>query len=259
MIIEAIVSFIEGRSLLKSMPAVKPEHPVEGTKDVFAFYRPMLLSSLIAVIGGPAINAMLGKTADISLAVASFAIAASLTQLMQSFFSYIHQIVLNFYRKDAAAVRRFTVTLAFIPAGLLALLSYSPLGPWFLAHVMGVDGRLLEASLDTLRVFILMTLVFPWLDFGNGLLMLRSQTKVMVWSQGANVVTTLVALVVCVALAPGWNGMIGALAQSLGFAAEAAVVFYVLRETAKAEGRIGAGRAGQNAASKASKGQEESL
>ncbi|CAG7650703.1 multi antimicrobial extrusion protein MatE [Paenibacillus allorhizosphaerae] len=237
MIIEAAVSFWEGRALLRKIPEKKPDHEVESTKQIFQFYKPLLYSSAIAVIAGPAINAFLGKTTQLELSIAAFAIAGSLTQLVQSFFSYIHQIVLNFYRKDAAAVRRFTLMLSLIPSCLIALLAYTPAGPWFMEHIMGVNERLMQASLSTLKVFMIMTFIFPWLDFGNGLLMLRSQTKVMVWSQAANVLTLLVTLVICIYSNPGWNGMIGALAQSLGMVAEALVVLYMLREFARSEGR----------------------
>lgn len=238
MIIEAIVSFWEGQGLYKKTMTEKiPDHEVESPKQIFTFYKPLLYSSVIAVIAGPSINAFLGKTTGIQLAIASFAIASSVTQLVQSFFSYIHQIVLNFYRKDARAVRRFTLILAFIPTLLIAVLAYTPAGSWFMGNVMGVGDRLLHESLSTLRVFMLMTLIFPWLDFGNGLLMLRGQTKVMIWSQAFNVTLTLIVLFVCTASAPGWNGMIGALAQSLGMGAELGVVLYVLWATARAEGR----------------------
>ncbi|UUZ93866.1 hypothetical protein LJK87_04025 [Paenibacillus sp. P25] len=242
MVIEAAVSYWEGGGLIrKVIPEKKPEHEIERPAQIFRFYKPLLYSSVIAVISGPSINAFLGKTADIPLAIASFAIAGSLTQLVQSFFSYVHQIVLNFYRKDAGAVIRFTMMLSLIPSLLIAVLAYTPAGPFFMEEIMGVNDRLMQASLQTLKVFMLMTLIFPWLDFGNGLLMLRGQTKVMVWSQASNVSVTLITLILCVAAAPGWNAMIGALAQSLGMGAELAVVLYVLRQTAKAEGRISAG------------------
>ncbi|RKN85000.1 multi antimicrobial extrusion protein MatE [Paenibacillus ginsengarvi] len=231
MVIEAAVSVLEGRKLARSLPLKKEGHEVERTGHIFGFYRPLLFSSLIAVVIGPAINAMLGKTSDIQLSIASFAIAGSLTQLVQSFFMYMHQIVLNFYRKDAALALRFALLCGFVPTILLGVLGYTPVGPWFMEHVMGVNQRLMEASLHALRVFMLMTLLYPWLDFCNGLLMLRGQTKVMMFSQAANVTVTLATLLVCVAAAPGWNGMIGALAQSLGIAGELSVVLYVLRST----------------------------
>jgi hypothetical protein len=237
MIIEAGVSFWEGRLLLKKIPEKLEDHPIERPKQILGFYKPLLYSSIIAVIIGPAINSFMGKTSDFHLSVASLAIAASLTQLVQSFFSYIHQIVLNFYNKDASAVIRFTVILSLIPGLLLALLCFSPLGLWFMGNVMGVNERLMAASLDALKVFLIMAFVFPWLDFGNGLIMLLGDTRAMIWSQSANVVITLTTLVLCIALSPGWNGAIGAFAQSLGMVAEAAVIWLILRAIKKSGDR----------------------
>lgn len=86
-------------------------------------------------------------------------------------------------------------------------------------------------------MFMIMVLVFPWLDYGNGLIMLRGETKVMVWSQSANVLITLITLTLCIAVSPGMNGMIGAFAQSLGMVAEAIVVGLVLRNIRKSGDR----------------------
>ena len=102
MIIEAMVAIWEGTNLLRTViPEKAPNHPIKTKQQIFSFYKPLLYSSIIAVVIGPAINAILGKTTHIHLAISSYAIAGSLTQLVLSFFSYIHQIVLNFYRKDA--------------------------------------------------------------------------------------------------------------------------------------------------------------
>jgi len=128
-------------------------------------------------------------------------------------------------------VLRFAAMMGFFPGLLVALLAYTPAGPWFLVHVMGVQPgtELLAESLRALRVFMIMNLVFPWLDFSNGLVMLKGQTKIMVWSQAANVLVTLTTLIVLVHAAPGWNGRIGAAAASLGFIGEISVVLAVLR------------------------------
>lgn len=233
MIIEAALSYWEGGKLARALPLKKAGHAIEKAGQILIFYRPLLLSSLLAVIIGPAINAMLGKTTDIKLAIASYAIAFSLTQLVQNFFSYMHQIVLNFYRKDSRLAIRFLLLCGFIPTILLGILGYTPVGPWFLEHVMGVNERLLIASLQTLRVFMFTTLLFPFLDFCNGLVMLSGQTKAMMYSQAANVAVTLLSLVICVSAAPGWNGAIGALAQSLGIAGELIVILIAIRLSAQ--------------------------
>ncbi|UQZ86853.1 hypothetical protein SK3146_06146 [Paenibacillus konkukensis] len=232
MAIECLISVLEGRSLLKRVIPEKLEgHPIADKGPIFRFYRPLMYSSFLAVLIDPAINAFLGKTGRMELAIASFAIAVNLAHLMQSFFSYMHQIVLNFYNVNARRVYQFAWMMNLCPALLISVLAYTPAGPWFLEQVMGVRAgtELMSESLRALRFFMIMNLVFPWLDYCNGIVMLKGQTRCMVWSQAANVLVTLLALLLLVWKVPGWGGSVGALAQSLGLAGEFAVVLYVLR------------------------------
>jgi hypothetical protein len=236
MIIECLVSVVEGNHLVRhKLPFKKPGHDIEKSGQVFEFYRPLVFSSLIAVVIGPAINASLGKSGDMMLAISSYAIALNLAQLMQSFFSYIHQIVLNFYRNDRVMVRKFTLAVAFFPAALIGIMCYTPFGEWFLVHLMGIQphSELLHGILEAMHIFMIMNLVFPWLDYCNGLIMLFNQTKFMVLSQSCNLATTLIVLTVLIFLAPGLNGTIGAWAQSLGYVTELVVIALALRALAR--------------------------
>ncbi|MFC0470075.1 multi antimicrobial extrusion protein MatE [Halalkalibacter kiskunsagensis] len=228
MMVESLISFLEGRVLVKKMVQKDKSHPITKKAPIFRFYTPLILSSLIIVMVGPLINVFLGKTNEIELAIASYAIALSITQLFLSFFTYTHQIVLAFYKEYPQKVKQFTMIIGFLPTIILAIFCFTPLGGFFIEVVLGANDRLVEASLQSLKVFMLMTLVFPFVDFCNGLLMLRSQTKVMVFSQSANVMLTFIVLLVVSGLAPNWNGMIGALAQSVGMLAELCVLLLIL-------------------------------
>jgi progressive ankylosis protein len=229
MIIECAVSMLEGSSLLrKLLPKEKEEHGIGEVRQLLPFYKPLLYSSVLSVCIAPIINIVLGKSMDVTLAISSFAIASSLLQLILSFFSYVHQIVLNFYAKDSRNVTRFVAIIGFIPALLIAVFAFTPVGPWFLTHAYGVNEELMLASLHALRILELMALLFPWVDYCNGILMLRGQNRFMVWTQSFNIAVTLVTLLLTILLAPSWNGMIGALAQSLGLAAELSVLAYIL-------------------------------
>lgn len=236
MIIEAAVSYSEGRNIAKKMPEKLPDHPVETRSDIFKFYKPLLFSSFIAMLIGPTINVVLGKTDGIALAISSFAIASSLLQLMLSFFTYIHQIVLNFHHIDPKRVRQFGLLTGFIPVTLLIIIAYTPISYWVLGHIMNVSGELLTQSLYTLRAFVLYALVMPWLDYSNGLILLRGQTKAMFRSQIANAICTFIVLVILLMIFPAWNGVIGALAQSIGLAAELSIITLVIRRTGRKSG-----------------------
>ncbi|WP_332694922.1 multi antimicrobial extrusion protein MatE [Halalkalibacter lacteus] len=228
MMVESLISFLEGRVLVKKMVQKKENHRITKKEPIFRFYTPLILSSLVIVMVGPVINVFLGKTNEIELAIASYAIALSITQLFLSFFTYTHQIVLTFYKDHPQKVNQFTMMVGFIPTVLLAIFCFTPIGAFFIEVVLGANDRLVEASLQSLKVFMLMTLVFPFVDFCNGLLMLRSETKVMVLSQSANLGLTFIVLLIVSGLAPNWNGMIGALAQSVGMLAELCVLLLIL-------------------------------
>jgi hypothetical protein len=228
MLIEAGVCYAEGRTLVKRMPERIESHGVTTKRHIFGFYKPLLYSSFIAVTIQPAVNALLGQTVDVALSIASFAVAASVFNVVMSVFTYIHQIVLNFYQTSPKLVFRFQRFAGFAPSLIMAAICWSPAGYWMLAEVMGLTGKLLPATLDVMKAFVLLGIVLPWLDFGNGLLMLYRRTNVFMWSQTANAVSAISLLVLLVLLVPQWNGVIGPLAMTAGFTGELSVVAYAL-------------------------------
>ncbi|MCJ8009368.1 multi antimicrobial extrusion protein MatE [Lederbergia wuyishanensis] len=230
MVVEAIVSFSEGRLLVKKMPAKKDDHQVVNHKQVRKFYLPLLMASLIAVIIGPATNAVLGASGRAEIAVASYAVAASVLNLLLSFSTYFHQIVINFYDQDTKTVIRFSFIFSFVPSILLLVIAYSPIGVWGLQHIMGVSGELLDQSLLALKFFIIFALCFPWLDFVNGVLMLKGQTKVLQFSQAGNVLITIIVLFTLLFVIPNGGGVIGALAQSIGVMTEVTIAYIFMRK-----------------------------
>lgn len=228
MLIEAGVCYTEGRSLVRKLPDKEDGHEVVSKQHIFTFYRPLLLSSFLVVLVQPAINAMLGKTVNMELSIASFAVATSVFNIVASMFSYIHQIVLNFYRSAPQLVFRFQKLVCLAPSLIIAAISFSPAGSWILSSAMGLSGSLLTETLQVLQVFVIVAAIHPWLDFGNGFLMLFRRTDVFMWSQSANTITAVTLLVLLVWLVPHWDGMIGALTLSAGYAAELSVVAYSL-------------------------------
>ncbi|WP_241158512.1 multi antimicrobial extrusion protein MatE [Cohnella candidum] len=241
MMIEALLSWIECRKLVGEMPERAEECMIEKPKHVFPFYNPLLFSSLIVVWVLPILNALLGTTDRAKLAVASFAVAGSLMNLMLGFFTYFHQIALHFGKSNPEQVRRFTLALGFVPALFQIALSFTPIGPWMLSHALHVKGELLEASLHALRGFVPFVLVFPWLDTLNGFVMSKGETKLMFGSQTANAAVTILAIAAFVLSLPGWAGVLGSFAQSAGTAAELALLFWLYRRNRKRERTISAG------------------
>ncbi|HEY8528520.1 MAG TPA: multi antimicrobial extrusion protein MatE [Paenibacillaceae bacterium] len=226
---EAAFGYFEGRLSVRKLPERDPASTVARVRDIFPFYRPLVLSSFIAVLVAPAINVVLGKTANMNLAIASYAVASSVTNLMLSFFSYSHQMALQFFHQDSRTTLRVIGAISIVPPVLVIILAFTPAGYWVLRLVVGAEGQLLAESLAVLKFFLPHAALFAWVDFCQGLMMLRNQTNILVKSQTANVLTVMAALAVAIAAVPEWNGRIGAMAMSAGYAAELIVLLAVLR------------------------------
>jgi O-antigen/teichoic acid export membrane protein len=90
--------------------------------------------------------------------------------------------------------------------------------------MIGVEGMLLAESTRVLRFLVLYALLYPFLDYSNGLLMLKRQTGVMAYSQAGNALGVLVVLLLLSKVAPSLGGIMGAAALSFGVAVELWIV-----------------------------------
>ncbi|MFC5529134.1 multi antimicrobial extrusion protein MatE [Cohnella yongneupensis] len=234
MIIEATISWMEARRLLKEMPEKDEQCEVTQPKQVLTFYNPLLYSALIVVWVSPILNALLGTTEKSSLTIASFAVAGSLMNLMLGFFTYFHQIALLFVKTHPLLVRKFTLMLGFIPTITMSIMCFTPIGSWMFSHVLGVKDELLRASIHALRGFLPLVFVFPWLDTLNGIVMAHGETKLMFGSQLANAITTVATIVALAFALPDWNGALGSMAQSGGVAVELVFLAWLFRRNHRA-------------------------
>jgi hypothetical protein len=228
MAIEMLVCYLEGRRLVARFPEQLPATTITTRASAFQFFRPLLFSSFIVVTVPPVLNGVLGQTTNVELSIASFAVASTLFQLVMSFFTYIHQMVINYHSTSTALVRKFQWIVAWIPGLLLIGISWTPFGPWLLGEVLGFGGRLLPAIVEVLRAFTGLAFLLPWIDYGNGFLIIWKQTKGFLFTQSSNAIAAIVTLISLLVLVPSWNGTIGALALTMGSLAELGVVGYLL-------------------------------
>lgn len=224
MFIEALISVWKGHRSLKKLDASNNE--TVSRKEILQFYSPLVFFFFIQTMLIPLVYIYLAKTQQIEVSIASFALAYSICQLILSFFMFTHQIVLQYYQENKEKVIRFMIGVSSIPTILLILLTFTPLGTWFMRVVMGTEPDLTEPTLHVLAFFIIRALVFPWVDFLNGYLMLKKKTARMLIGQFVNLLTALITLIVLVTFFSEWNGVVGAIAISLGELTGLLVVLY---------------------------------
>ncbi len=212
--IECLVSVWRGQKIAGSSLTAKQQNLQQ--KDIGSFYFPLVFYMSFQSILIPIIYAFLGQIQDTHLGIASFALAFSITNLILSFFMYTHQIVLQFYKHNKAAVIKCVLIFSIVPSVLLGVLCFTPAGPWFMRTVLGADVRLAAESLHVLKFFLIKTLVFPWVDFFGGLLMLQKSTKSLLKPQILNMAAVVLIMIPLVHVFPELNGKAGAMAASAG-------------------------------------------
>lgn len=216
MFIEGAVSVYKGERLLRNELAQSKRPSRLLKRDISSFYFPLAFYFLMQSVLTPIIYILLAKSNDLEMSIASFSLAFSITQLTLGFFMYTHQLVLQFFPEHREVVIKFVILISIIPTVFLAILCYTPLGMTFMMKVMGADETLSIETLAVLKFFIVKTLVFPWVDFLNGFLMLKRQTNRMLLAQVANLVVVSVTLIILVRLFPHLDGVNGSIAASLG-------------------------------------------
>jgi progressive ankylosis protein len=215
MLVECLVSVYKGNLFLRK--ELNVEVPYQLTQaDVSKFYFPMMYYFLLQTILIPVIYILLAKSHDLELGIASFALAFSITNMILGFFMYTHQLVLQFYEHNKQKVIRFLIVVSILPTLLLCILCYTPVGMLYMRVIMGADEALSVATIAVLKFFIIKTLVFPWVDFLNGFLMLNRQTNKMLLAQVGNIIVVIVSLLFFVRISPHLNGINGSIAASLG-------------------------------------------
>jgi progressive ankylosis protein len=226
MAIESFFSVWRGHSLIKADKDID-ETPI-SKKEISSFYIPMVFYLSFQTILIPLIYALLSKVQHVHLGMASFALAFSITNLVLSFFMYTHQLVLQFYEHNKQAVIKSVIVFSIVPSLLLAMLSFTPAGTWMMKTVLGANDVLAAESLAVLKFFIIKTLVFPWVDYFGGILMLQKSTKSLLKPQLLNIISVVILLVPMVYLYPELNGKAGAIAASAGELAGLLAVYLVV-------------------------------
>lgn len=227
--IECVVTVCEGVVLKRQLPKTKKEQMVVETKQLLPFYLPLLYSSMVLVLLNPSIQATLNKSENPTLAVASYAVALQLSNMVIWFCASVHQIVLQFYETQPKQVLRIVAFLSVLAPSILLSFASNTLGGWMLKGVLGLHGPLLQ-NVQLLLVFLAVhSFLFPWIDFVAGKCMLRGQTRAIMASKLISVACSIGLLIVFLFAFPSLNGAIAGLVAAIVAPLELLIVYLWLR------------------------------
>ncbi|WP_438446446.1 hypothetical protein [Gorillibacterium sp. sgz5001074] len=235
-IIECSVAVWEGWSLQSKLPEHREEETIRKTRSLLPFYMPLLYSSVIVVMLNPSIQAGLNASSDATLAVASYAVAIQLSNMAAWFCASVHQIVIQFYRKEPRNVAVVVAALSVLSPLFLLTVSTEAAGSWLLRGVMGLKGELLDEVRILLRILALQAALFPWIDFIAGKSMLFGRTRVILMGKMVSVTFSILLLILCVYAFPHLNGALAGVVTSAGACVELLIVYMWFRRSARSPG-----------------------
>ncbi len=196
---------------------------------IFAFFGPLIITSLIKTLAQPLINIGLARTPRPELALAAYAVAWGLGMIVLSPTMMVHQVPLAF-ADDARperikAVRNFAAGLGVFLSVILAVLAFSPMGYWILIRWIGAGEAISSLSVDVLRAMVVLPPIMIAREFYWGLLMKRRTTAYLGKGKVVNVIALACGLLIAVIIGPHNPALVGIIGMVSAEGAEAAYLF----------------------------------
>ncbi len=207
--------------------------PVTASQ-AWRFYYPLAVAAIMASSAKPFINAGLARGSNATLALAAYSVAWSLGWIIINPVQNIHQVTIVFGRQPGGDrhVRRFALGFGTLSTAVLLAIGFSPLGRLILVHLIGVSEALLGPTLVNLQMMSVIPIIFGWLEYTTGTLLLAKSTRLISLGKIANLTGTMLAVTFMVANTGWWAMVIGPLSQVAGSLAEGAVLttgWYLVR------------------------------
>ena len=223
---EGLMAYLTGRSIGSKLP--ESEGCALTTRQAVVFFLPLALASIANTFIRPVINAGLARTADPSLALASYQVAWSFSYIFAAVAFNIHQLVIVFAREaeHRMSVLRFSLVMGTIGSTSLFVVAITPLGTLALTRLIGVTPELATQALRAIALLSLMPLLTCMSEYCAGLLILAGETKYLTAGKTINVVTILVTSVMIARFAPHLGGLLAGICMVSGIAMEALFVAY---------------------------------
>lgn len=197
------------------------------TKQVLAFYVPLMGTTLVAALTIPLVQAGISRTGDGATQIAAFAVTWALSMVLTSPAGMIHQPSLTF-TQDGTAVNyirsaRFALIVGFTLSAVTASIAFTPLGARLLMSG-GATAQLLEPARRTLLVLALLPLIRAWREHCWGVLMQQRETGSITRGKTVSIGTALSVMVVGLAAGVQQTAVLGASALVIGETVEGIIL-----------------------------------
>ncbi len=200
-----------------------------GYAEVFAFFWPVALTSVMFSLSRPIIYSFLGRLDDPQPVIAAMRVGFDFAMIFHNLLNQFRHVFVTFGAEDLAGVRRFMTAVTGVVVGGMVAVVATPVSTFILGQLIGVGAEVLTMTRQVLLVMCLLPVVVAFRNYFHGVAMVRRHTGPMgAGAVGRNAATYLVSLGL---FSMGWLDHATAAATLVaGFLAESLVVVFGTRK-----------------------------
>lgn len=147
-------------------------------REIFAFFWPTALTSLIFSLSRPVIFSFASRAPDPVLTIASLRVAFDFAVIFNNPLNQVRHLFITFGFKGLAVARRFIAMVAGTSTGLFALVAFTPLGGWVLGVLLGA-GPMTPRAVQSVVFLVPIPIFITVRNYYHGLAMLHHKTLAM--------------------------------------------------------------------------------
>lgn len=233
-VVELAILALAARRLV--VPTLASGDRAPSARAILAFFWPLAFILSVQGASRPVINLFVARGPDAEGALAALTVVYALGLLPYSWLNELKNVWPPFHAEDGARpiLRRFAIACGLISFALMAAMFVTPLRPWILQDLIGVDAELAERCRVPLMVFSLVPIIVAIRSHLHGQAMVARRTRAIAPSAPTRLATHLIAMPLL-----GFTALAGAtqalIALVVGFVSETIVVWWGLRVAERAD------------------------
>lgn len=204
------------RPLREQAAQLGPEVPEDLTqRAVFSFYLPLAMTSVIALASQPVITFFMGRAPRPLESLAVLPVLNGLTFIFRALALSYQEVAIALCGDQGehfAKIRQVAQGLFLGVIGCLGVIAWTPLGPFWLEHIQGLDAELAQFALVPLRIYAFLPALSVVQSFQRAMLVHGRRTGPMGWATAVELSTLALALAVLI----GGLETVGAIAAAIG-------------------------------------------
>jgi progressive ankylosis protein len=218
-IFEAIASRIMAKRIISKIKSSSTDDNIKynlNTKSITSFYFPLAITSLLTLGVQPFVTFFIGQS---RLAIDSLAVMPVVTSFVFIFrglglsFQEVVVALLGEQKEGYQQLKIFAVRLAFILAGMLVIIAFTPLSDFWFKGVSGLTDYLADIASEPLMIMSFFPALTVLVCFQRGTLVSVKNTRPITYGTAIEFITIIVVLFIAIK----YFDAIGAVAATVSF------------------------------------------